>query len=156
MFTGTRSAARASVECGIMAAEGPSASEQASAAMAISKHHRKQTSADSSLSAPPASSSLLPPPPASSHLLQLPPTHLQLGSSLLLQRLPASTPWIIAPTEFEVLKYKFVLLILTHRQDLAANLKDENKKSKEEAAGKAEEEGEKGGCFAVPREDLGD
>ena len=32
---------------------------------------------------------------------------------------------------------------------------DQDKKSKEEAAGKAEEEGEKGGCFAVPREDLG-
>ena len=32
---------------------------------------------------------------------------------------------------------------------------DQDKKSKEEAPGKAEEEGEKGGCFAVPREAWG-
>ena len=32
---------------------------------------------------------------------------------------------------------------------------DQDTKSKEEAPGKAEEEGEKGGCFAVPREVLG-
>jgi len=30
------------------------------------------------------------------------------------------------------------------------------KKRKEKAPGEAEEEGEKGGCFTVPREDLGD